>query len=147
MTILEKIIARKKIEIEQGKRKLPVTTLEKSPLFNRNTYALSLALRQADRLGIIAEFKRKSPSRGLINGIAEVEQVTTDYIRSGASGLSVLTDVDFFGGSNENLVRARSVNDHPILRKEFIIDEYQILEAKALGCRCDFVDRRMSGCS
>ncbi len=133
MTILDKIIAHKKIEVERGKLKLPIATLEKSPLFNRNTFSLKSALQRTDHLGVIAEFKRKSPSKGLINGEANVEQVTMDYIKAGASGLSVLTDVDFFGGSNENLVRARRVNEHPILRKEFIIDEYQLLEAKALG--------------
>lgn len=133
MTILDKIVAHKRLEIEQGKQRLSLTSLEKSPLINRKIISLSAALRQMDKLGIIAEFKRKSPSKGIINDWAVVETITKDYISAGASGLSVLTDVDFFGGSNENLTRARQVNDCPILRKEFIIDEYQLLEAKALG--------------
>lgn len=133
MTILDKIIDHKRKEIELGKQKLSIKALESSPLFNRDTNSLSHALKDTEKLGIIAEFKRRSPSKGLINGDAVVETVTSDYINAGASGLSVLTDVEFFGGSNENLVRARRVNNCPILRKEFIIDEYQLVEAKALG--------------
>ena len=133
MTILDKIINHKKGEVERSKQELPVTVLEKSPAFQRSTFSLKSALELSEEVGVIAEFKRRSPSKGLINGDAVVEDVTTGYIGSGASGLSILTDVDFFGGSNENLQKARKVNNCPILRKEFIIDEYQLLEAKALG--------------
>lgn len=133
MTILDKIINHKKGEVKSSKEQVPVAILEKSPLLHRNTFSLKSALQHTGEVGIIAEFKRKSPSKGLINGDAVVEEVTTGYNNAGASGLSILTDVDFFGGSNENLQRARKVNDCPILRKEFIIDEYQLLEAKALG--------------
>ncbi len=87
----------------------------------------------ADKTGIIAEFKRKSPSRGIINSVATIEEVTTGYFRSGASALSVLTDKKFFGGSTNDLARARQLNPIPILRKDFVISEYQIIEAKAFG--------------
>ena len=133
MTILDKIIAQKRKEVRNGKQQLTAATLENSPLFNRSIFSMRKALEEAKMPGIIAEFKRKSPSKGLINGHAVVEDVTRAYMAAGATGLSVLTDVDFFGGSNENLLRARQANNSPILRKEFIVDEYQLLEARALG--------------
>jgi indole-3-glycerol phosphate synthase len=85
-----------------------------------------------DRTAIIAEFKRRSPSKGIINERSDVVEVTTAYANHGASGISVLTDHNFFGGSNNDLIAARA-NDIPILRKDFMIDEYQIIEAKSLG--------------
>ena len=84
------------------------------------------------KTGIIAEFKRKSPSKGIINDKAGVEEVTKAYTSFGASCLSVLTDEHFFGGSTQDLISAR-VNQVPILRKDFIIDEYQVVEARAMG--------------
>jgi indole-3-glycerol phosphate synthase len=86
----------------------------------------------ASRTGIIAEFKRRSPSKGIINNAVNVIDVTTAYYENGASALSVLTDENFFGGSNEDLIGART-NDIPILRKDFVIDEYQLVEAKSRG--------------
>jgi indole-3-glycerol phosphate synthase len=113
--------------------KNPVRMLEKSRFFNRNTLSLSASIVNPERTGIIAEFKRKSPSRGVLNDHALVEEVTTGYFRSGASGLSILTDLEFFGGTADDLTRARELNPVPILRKDFIIDEYQIIESKAMG--------------
>jgi indole-3-glycerol phosphate synthase len=133
MTILDKIIQYKFKEVEENKLRLPTKTLEASPLFGRDIISLKNALKDPEKLGFIAEFKRKSPSKGLINGQAQVEEVTTGYIKAGASGLSVLTDAEFFGGENENLLRARQVNQSPVLRKDFIVDEYQLIEAKAIG--------------
>jgi indole-3-glycerol phosphate synthase len=132
MNILDKIIAHKKIEVTERKAVTSIADLEKSPAFARTTFSLKQFLLDDSKTGIIAEFKRKSPSKGIINGDADVVAVTTAYAQHGASGLSVLTDTDFFGGSTEDLVKAR-VNQIPILRKEFIIDEYQIVEAKAMG--------------
>lgn len=132
MNILDKIIAHKKIEVAERKAVTSIADLEKSPAFIRSVLSLEQFLLDDNKTGIIAEFKRKSPSKGVINGDADVVAVTTAYARHGASGLSVLTDTDFFGGSTEDLVKAR-VNQVPILRKEFIIEEYQIVEAKAMG--------------
>lgn len=101
------------------------------PLFSRPVISLVQAL-ESSATGIIAEFKRQSPSKGIINSRADVVKVTQAYTGNGAAALSVLTDKHFFGGSNEDLMRAR-VNSIPILRKDFIVDEYQIVEARAIG--------------
>jgi indole-3-glycerol phosphate synthase len=133
MTIIEKIIAHKCRELADNKLKKPVKVFERSRLFKRTTLPLSASILNPDKTGIIAEFKRKSPSKGIINSQAILEEVTTGYFRFGASGISILTDKKFFGGSVDDLIRARELNPIPILRKEFIIDEYQIIETKAIG--------------
>lgn len=107
--------------------------LKRLPGFSRKTVSLTRALLNPERTGIIAEFKRRSPSKGILNAYATVEEVTTGYFRAGASALSVLTDSTYFGGSPEDLKRAREINPIPILRKDFIIHEYQVIESKALG--------------
>ncbi|MEM9831760.1 MAG: indole-3-glycerol phosphate synthase TrpC [Bacteroidota bacterium] len=132
MSILNTIVARKKEEIAERKTRLGTTELEKSPFFHRDTYSLSQSLRKASP-GIIAEFKRKSPSKGIINDQADVAETTQGYVQAGAAALSVLTDVDFFAGNDGDLCIARARNQVPILRKDFTIDEYQVVEAKALG--------------
>lgn len=131
--ILEIIVAHKKEEVAERKKQVAVNILEKSDSFSRACISLKESLKDPEKTGIIAEFKRKSPSKGLINGTADAASVTQKYARYGASGLSVLTDSHFFGGSNADLKKIRSVNNLPILRKEFIIEEYQILEAKSIG--------------
>ena len=133
MTILDQIISRKLKELEEKKRKTPVQMLEKKKYFNRAVLSLSDYVLNSEKTGIIAEFKRKSPSRGMINNEITVEEVTTGYFRSGASALSVLTDTEFFGGSPEDLMRARELNPIPVLRKDFVIDEYQVIESRAMG--------------
>jgi indole-3-glycerol phosphate synthase len=132
MNILDEIIDWKKKEVAERKQQVSIAALEKSALFSRPTLSLKQFLLDASRTGIIAEFKRRSPSKGIINDKADVVTVTTAYAGNGASGLSVLTDEHFFGGSTEDLQQAR-VNEIPILRKDFMIDEYQIVEAKAMG--------------
>jgi len=132
MNILEKIVAHKKRELAERKVKHPVSSLEKDPLFSRATLSLRDSLFDENLTGIIAEFKRKSPSKGVIHDHADVLDITSAYTLHGASGISVLTDESFFGGSTEDLRKARK-NQIPILRKDFIIDEYQILEARAMG--------------
>lgn len=131
--ILDEIVRVKHIEVTESRQKLPVTRLEESELFGRKCYSLREFLLAPERTGIIAEFKRASPSKGAINNKAEVSAVTRQYAAAGASALSVLTDYQFFGGSIRDLVEARAANTIPILRKEFILDEYQIIEAKAIG--------------
>ncbi|HXB96367.1 MAG TPA: indole-3-glycerol phosphate synthase TrpC [Puia sp.] len=130
MNILDKIIENKRQEVADKKAASPVKELEKSAFFSRTT--LSPGKFISERTGIIAEFKRRSPSKGVINDRVSVEEVTRGYTAGGASCLSVLTDGPFFGGSREDLEEAR-VNAIPILRKDFIIDEYQIVEAKSMG--------------
>ena len=89
-------------------------------------------LSREDKTGIIAEFKRRSPSKGIINNSSTVIEVTTAYTKYGASGISILTDEEFFGGSLNDLLEA-TINEVPLLRKDFIIDEYQLVESKAFG--------------
>jgi len=131
MNILDTIVAQKRKEVEQRKAHTPITKLELQPSFVRPVYSLTSFLADHLRTGIIAEFKRKSPSKGIINATATVEEVTKAYAQH-AAGISVLTDTDFFGGSTEDLGKAR-FNAVPILRKDFMVDEYQVYEAKAMG--------------
>jgi len=132
MNILDEIIQYKRSEVKDRKAKSDHTALEADPFFARKTLSLKKFLMDEQRTGIIAEFKRKSPSRGIIHGNADIASITSAYCKYGASGLSVLTDEHFFGGATEDLVNAR-FNEVPILRKDFIIDEYQVVEAKAMG--------------
>jgi indole-3-glycerol phosphate synthase len=133
MDILGKIITCKRKEAEERKRLYPLELLKKSIHFSAPCVSLKQYVQRTDKSGIIAEFKRKSPSRGDINLYAEVEKISIGYMQAGASALSVLTDETFFGGSNEDLKTARKFNYCPILRKDFVVDEYQIYEAKAIG--------------
>ena len=132
MNILETIVEHKKSEVRSRKSELSVAELQKRKLFSRPVLSLKEFLLDGSRTGIIAEFKRRSPSKGVINDKADVVQVTKGYSENGASCLSVLTDEKFFGGTDQDLVKAR-VNEIPILRKDFIIDEYQVIEAKSIG--------------
>jgi indole-3-glycerol phosphate synthase len=133
MNILDTIIAYKRKEVAQRKDAVPIRVLEQRPLFPVQPYSMTQFIRNPDKSGIIAEFKRRSPSKGIINDQVTVEKVSVGYAQAGASAISVLTDTEFFGGSTEDLVTARLLNQCPILRKDFTIDEYQILEAKAMG--------------
>jgi indole-3-glycerol phosphate synthase len=132
MNILETIIVKKKIEVEKKKHSKTFDELEKTNFFKNETLPLKKFLLENNRTGIIAEFKRKSPSKGIINNFLSVKEVTTEYAKHGASAVSVLTDEEFFGGSLDDLMEAR-INEVPILRKDFIVDEYQIIESKGYG--------------
>ena len=132
MNILERIIGDKSIEVAHRKKLFPVSYWEKSPLFETPPLSLTQRLRQSET-GIIAEHKRRSPSKDNINHALAVADVARGYQKAGACGMSVLTDRKYFGGSLEDLNQARAVTDFPLLRKDFIIDSYQILEAKAHG--------------
>jgi indole-3-glycerol phosphate synthase len=131
--ILDKIVARKKEEIVLAKRQISADQLKGSELFSRECYSLPEFMNDPLKTGIIAEFKRSSPSKGVINDRSSVTEVTNGYAAAGASALSVLTDSSFFGGSYIDLITARNVNQIPILRKDFMLEDYQILEAKAWG--------------
>ena len=132
MNILEQIVGHKRKEVEQRKKEVDIKALETERFFTKGTYSLKKFLLDPIKTGIIAEYKRKSPSKGIINDRDSVESVTRMYAAYGASGISVLTDYNFFGGSLDDLIAARD-NDVPLLRKDFMIDEYQIVEAKAFG--------------
>ena len=132
MSILKNIVIDIKKELRLKKSIIPISEYEKMSLFKRNTISMSDSIKK-DNYGIIAEFKRRSPSKNEINNKLSVNEVCRNYQVFGASGLSVLTNLKHFGGSLEDLVLARSTCTLPILRKDFIIDEYQIYEAKAYG--------------
>lgn len=133
MNILDKIIAHKEQEVAERKSLYPTKLLEQSIYFSSDTISLRKYLLREDKLGIIAEIKRKSPSKGMIHEFVSIEQTSISYMQGGASALSILTDTEFFGGKNEDLTTARKFNYCPILRKDFTIDEYQIVEAKSIG--------------
>ena len=132
MHILDRIVAVKKREIALKKEQIPAAHLERSPLFDRKGVSMATVLRSANP-GIIAEHKRRSPSETVINQGMPIDEIVRGYDRAGASGLSILTDTTFFGGSLEDLLLARSCTKLPLLRKDFTIDPYQVLEAKAHG--------------
>lgn len=132
MNILDTIIARKKEEVAVQKSLVLESALKQMPFYKAPVLSMSSYLTMPGKTGIIAEFKRKSPSKGIINDSATVEAVTAAYTAHGASGLSVLTDTDFFGGSLQDLTAA-TIHETPILRKDFMVDPYQIIEAKAYG--------------
>lgn len=134
MDILEKIIAHKKQEVAQLKQEVMVEKLVKSPSFKRTPISLKKSLTEIGSTGIIAEFKRQSPSKGVINDQASVVEVTQGYLNAKVAAQSILTDTEFFGGNILDIMQARSVNETtPILRKDFIVDGFQIVEAKSIG--------------
>ena len=132
MNILDKIIAHKKQEVAFRKVNTPVDVLRGTAYYDRSCLSLRSFLLNPSKTGIIAEFKRRSPSKGIIHPNPDIMQITKDYTSGGASALSVLTDEEYFGGTSQDLIKARE-NDIPVLRKEFIIDAYQIEEAKSIG--------------
>ena len=133
MNILDQIIEHKRKEVSERKELYPIKFLEQSIFFGTQPVSLKKYIQREDKSGIIAEIKRKSPSKGIINPHVSVERTSIGYMQAGASALSVLTDKNFFGGSNEDLTTARKYNFCPILRKDFTIEEYQIVEAKSIG--------------
>ncbi|MEQ9425071.1 MAG: indole-3-glycerol phosphate synthase TrpC [Cyclobacteriaceae bacterium] len=137
MNILEEIIAHKKKEVAERKEAVSIKALEFSPYFDSRCTSARAEILDPMKSGIIAEFKRKSPSKGIINDKAKVQDVVKRYKGAGVSAVSVLTDSKYFGGDNDDLIRAREAVRIPILRKDFIVDEYQLIEAKSIGA--DFI--------
>jgi len=131
MNILDKIVAQKKLEVEAAKKILSVEELQNNKLFSRTTLSLKESVQ--NRSGIIAEFKRQSPSKGIISTIQNPLSVVSAYEKNGASGISILTDKEFFGGSKDDILAVRDHINIPILRKDFMVDAYQFYEAKAMG--------------
>lgn len=132
MSILDNIIAKKRIEVAGRKSKTSISELESKTFFKNETLSFKDFLLKKDKTGIIAEFKRRSPSKGVINNTSTATEVTSAYAQFGASAISVLTEEEFFGGTLNDLLEA-TINDVPLLRKDFIIDEYQLIESKAFG--------------
>ncbi len=132
MNILDKITADKRKEVDLKKSLISAKQLEESFLFERQTISLTERLKNSTS-GIIAEHKRRSPSKATINQDLNVQDVAKGYENAGVCGMSVLTDGKYFGGSLDDLIIARASSNLPLLRKEFIIDQYQIIEAKAYG--------------
>ena len=132
MTILEEIISYKKREVLKQKKLFPYNYLEKSTFFKNPSKSLVKILKKSDS-GIIAEHKRSSPSKKEINNNIQINEVIKGYDKAGVCGMSILTDKKFFSGSLKDLKEARNITKLPILRKDFIIDIYQIVEAKAYG--------------
>ena len=131
MNILDKIIERKKQEIVEAKSKISVEKLKDSEFFRRPTFSLKETIKT--KSGIIAEFKRQSPSKGIINDKVSPLEVVYAYENFGASAVSILTDSKFFGGNFDDILNVRNHIHIPILRKDFIVDEYQFYEAKSIG--------------
>jgi indole-3-glycerol phosphate synthase len=132
MDILDKIIAFKRDEVKIKKRLFPVSKLENSVFFKHEIPSFYEALTKPGP-SIIGEFKRKSPSKGFINITADVEQVAKGYEKAGIAAMSILTDKEFFGGENYDLQKVAGFIKIPLLRKDFIIDEYQVVESRSIG--------------
>ena len=137
MNILDTIVDYKRNEIKERKELYPIKLLEKSIFFKSPTVSLKQYLLRKDKFGIIAEIKRKSPSKDVINKYVDVEKTSIGYMQAGASALSILTDTNFFDGTNEDLTIARKFNYCPILRKDFILDEYQKLHEFAASLQLE----------
>ena len=131
-TILDKILADKVLEVAERKQLVSISELENAPVFSRKCMSMKQSL-LASESGIISEFKRKSPSLGWIHEYADVLKVTSGYSMAGASGISILTDLPYFGGTPQDVIAARPKITCPVLRKDFVVDEYQLYEAKAMG--------------
>ena len=130
--ILSEIIANKRFEVDLQKQSISLEQLQNSLETTVKQRSLKEALKSSSS-GIIAEFKRRSPSKGWINRKAQAEDIVTGYANAGASAVSILTDEKFFGGNLKDIKDARPLIDIPILRKDFIVDEYQLYQAKIIG--------------
>ena len=132
--VLSEIVAHKRIEVERQKELVPLSEIEKQLSQNRDIVFHSLkGSLERSKTGIISEFKRRSPSKGWLHQDADVNAITKEYEIAGASALSVLTDEKYFGGTITDLRTAVNNVQIPVMRKEFVVDEYQIYEAKLAG--------------
>ena len=132
-TILDRIVAHKKLEVERRRAQYSVEALMDSDGYGLPRRSLCKAIEHSKDFGIIAEFKRKSPSQQDINLQADPTAVAQGYARAGAAAISCLTDAHFFGAQPDDIDRVRRAVDLPIIRKDFIIDRYQVHEARAMG--------------
>ena len=133
-TILDHIVANRQKEVDLQKQKISISELQASIDLSNPRNSLSNNLLLNNNCGIIAEFKRRSPSKGIINDRVQPEIVTKGYSEAGVSGISVLTDSTYFGGSTTDFQAARIANPlTPMLRKDFMVDEYQIYESRIMN--------------
>lgn len=135
MNVLSEIIAKKRERVEQAKALVAFDALRSQALAKRaksKPHALRSAL-ENEGINIIAEFKRRSPSKGVIREDADLESIVRSYQAGGAAALSILTEEDYFDGSLENLRAAKALVDLPVLRKDFVFDDYQIYESAVAG--------------
>jgi len=132
MKILDKIVEDKKIEINKLLSNSSISKLENSHLFSRKCISLKESIKN-NNSGIICEFKRRSPSNQNINYTSSLSDVVSGYEEAGAAGLSILTNKEYFDGDTQDIIDIRDISNLPILRKEFIISEYQVIEAKSIG--------------
>lgn len=134
--VLREILDHKRTELDRAKASRPVRELERLVAEAPPARGFAAALAARSPVALIAEVKRSSPSAGVIKGDIDPEAVAVAYERYGAACLSVLTDEKFFGGSLADLVKVRQAVTLPVLRKDFLIDRYQVLEARAAGADC-----------
>ena len=132
MKILDKIVEDKKLELKSLSSRIPISLLEKRTLFSRQCISLKKSILNSSS-GIICEFKRKSPSNKNINYKTSIKEVVKGYQNANAVGLSILTNKKYFDGDINDIIEIRNIADIPILRKEFIVSEYQVIEAKSIG--------------
>lgn len=131
--ILDKIVQQKLAEVAVQKEQMPIFQLMEQENFKRTCFSAKKSITRKGASGVIAEFKRQSPSKGVINGTVKPQDVVKSYQEAGASMVSVLTDEVFFGAKAADFSAARESLSIPLLRKEFIVDAYQIYQSKAMG--------------
>lgn len=131
--ILDKILEEKRREVEHDRKNVPIEQLRRSPFYTRERLSMSRSILRSTPCGIIAEFKRRSPSKGFIRPQADAARIVPAYARAGAAACSVLTDRKFFAGSADDLLAARRASEVPLLRKDFVVDSYQLHQAAAWG--------------
>jgi indole-3-glycerol phosphate synthase len=132
-TVLDGIVADVRAALAKRRATVPVAALEDRAAFHAPTLSLARALRRPDGPAFLAECKRKSPSAGVLRGEYDVAAIARSYKAAAAAAISVLTEPDHFGGSLAHLAAARDAVDLPLLRKDFIVDTYQLTEARAYG--------------
>lgn len=133
MDILKNILKNKYLEVQKHKKLYPISELEKSKFFSKKCFSISENINKKKGFGIIAEFKRQSPSLGIINKKFDIKKISIEYENAGVSGISVLTDEKYFSSNFNDLLIVRNNTSVPIIKKDFIIDEYQIFSAKSMG--------------
>jgi len=132
-SILDRITEKTKDDLSKRRQKVSFSDFDSFPRFEKERKSMSDALKRPDGVSIIAEVKKASPSKGVIRPDFNPEKIAESYVKGGASAISVLTDEPFFKGSSEYLEKVSDMSPLPVLRKDFILDPYQVKEARAIG--------------